>query len=520
MTNRSEPHDLCQLLPAKAKALLLCLLLLSAGWSLASPPPKLWFQKQLQKDPAEQEAGVYRYQVGKGEYLYSILRGLGLEGRALPQAVQEIKRLNPNIQDLDRLQPGQEIALPGRLKPEEHQGSAPEANQDSNQLGQQIPTRSYQVKPGEHLAQILRQKLGLSEKLIFDEYLNLVLELNPDLENPDLLQAGDQLQLPQSVPRADAIGPGQDQPSLQDKDSLPTEKKAQAQPSSKRKTDKPAQRQLLLSLLKQLGFSFAPGQEMFLPLSDGGWLQLNLERSALARTPWGFQILFHPQGQSSLGQEPSLQGLDIRLCPVQDWSLSKVLTQLQETTERRLLIWNRDKGLILSREHRVLELEAETILVMQMPDKREYHLLQAGAGQLQGMPGLLLGYLQSQDIYFHFLDSDRENSFAPPAPPRTRDIYLPRLRELQPFAQQLSRPRRTGETRKEYLERLLLDQTSLQEKTIHLSWGGSAGARVSLALRLLQLETENESLLLLPPEQENPYLLALLRQAGYDCFVL
>ncbi|MFO8031729.1 MAG: LysM peptidoglycan-binding domain-containing protein, partial [Desulfohalobiaceae bacterium] len=497
----------------------LLLVLLSPILSPAAPPPKLWFQKQLQKESAQQEAKVYSYKVRKGENIHSILRNLGLEKKMLPQALQEVKDLNPQIQDLGRIQPGQEIALPHRLKPEQDQKQTSQPDQIPDSGRDTIPTRTYQVQDGEYLTQILRQELNLPKELIYDEYLNLVLKLNPDLGDPGLLQAGDRLQLPLLKDQSGAAGPGKDQASLQEPQKISAQPEAQAADSRSQEPQKDPDRQTLLSLLRLLHFSFAPGQEMFLPLPDGGWLQLNLEQSALARTPWDFSILLVPESKSSLLQEQGLQHLDLRLCPAGDWSLDSVLPRLQETTQRRLLLWPREKALILSGEHRVLELEAEFILVQRLQDKRQYHLLHTSQKQAPGIPGLLLGYLQSQDIYYHTLDPDLENKFSTIAPPRAKDIYLPRLRDLEAFAQTLSNPRQPQEKDQEYLKRLLQDQASLQEETVHLSWGGSPSPEINLTLRLLQIKTGENSLLVLPPAQENPYLLALLRQAGYDCFV-
>jgi hypothetical protein len=479
------------------------------------------FQKDLQKEAAKQEPKVYRYKVRKGEYVYSILRDLGLEEERLPKALQEVKDLNPQIQDLGQIQPGQEIILPQRFKPEQAQKLTSKAGLASNHEREEIPTRTYQVQKGEHLVQILRQELKLPDERIFDEYLNLVLELNPDLGNPDLLQAGDRIQLPLLKQQTQA-GPGlaDEQPHLkgpQEKPAKPVEAKAEDPP--KLSPQRNPQRQTLLSLLRLLDFRFAPGQEMFLPLPNGDWLQLNLEQVALARTPWNFSMLFVPESKSSLLQKQGLQELGFRLCPVGDWALHQVLQQLQEATQRRLILWPRNKSLILSAEQRVLELQADLILVQLLGDKRQYHLLYTEQKKSPGIPELLLSYLQSQDIYYYRLDPESENRFARIDPPKTQNISLPRLRDLEPFAQALSRSKPSQEKSWQHLKGLLQDQASLQKKRVQLSWSSSTGPGISLTLRLLQIKTEDNSLLLLHPEQENPYLLALLRQAGYNCYV-
>ncbi|MFP4480428.1 MAG: LysM peptidoglycan-binding domain-containing protein [Desulfohalobiaceae bacterium] len=493
------------------------LLLLAAGGLWAEPPPKLWFQKQLQKESKNQAPKVYRYRVRKGEYIYSILREMGLKEKELPRVMQEVKDLNPHIQNFNRIQPGQEIKLPARLGPEQPQ--VLEYKQGAEVSARQIPTRAYQVQKGEHLVQILRQELNLPDELIFDEYLNLVLDLNPDLDNPNLLQSGDRLRLPLLKDKAETGSSKQDPAGLQEPQKKPGQDQTATADSDRQESQTDPRRKTLLSLLRLLGFRFASGQEMFMPLPDGGWLQLNLEQSALAKTPWDFNILFVPEDKSSLLQQQGLQELDLRLCPAENWSLGKVLQNLQGITQRRLLLWPQEKELILSGEHRVLELKAEMILVQKLQDTRKYHLLHTGQEQSPGIPDLLLGYLQSQDIYYHNLDSDSEHRFVTLGSTQAKDLSVPRLQDLKPFAQAMHRPRRPQEKSKEYLKRVLQDQATVQEKTIHLGWGRSLGPEISLTLRLLQLKTAENSFLVLPSEQQNPYLLALLRQAGHDCFV-
>ena len=77
-------------------------------------------------------------------------------------------------------------------------GGASQQQEQSNKPLQKnhLNKKEYRIREGEHLAQILRQELGLSEKLIFQKYIPLVRELNPEMQNIHNLEPGQKITLP------------------------------------------------------------------------------------------------------------------------------------------------------------------------------------------------------------------------------------------------------------------------------------------------------------------------------------
>jgi hypothetical protein len=57
-------------------------------------------------------------------------------------------------------------------------------------------TKDYRVKQGEHLYQILREQLGISNDREVAQYYALVKDLNPERKNWDTLLGGDVIRLP------------------------------------------------------------------------------------------------------------------------------------------------------------------------------------------------------------------------------------------------------------------------------------------------------------------------------------
>jgi len=150
-------------------------------------PPKLYFQKSLGKERSER----YAYQIEKGDHVYDILRRFKISSELRPRILQQTKELNPHIEDLDRVEPGQIVYFPRSVKKHSNFTIPEVPNFESP-----VPTTSYTVRSGEHLGQILRQKAKLSDRLIFDEYLELFRKLNPQIEDPDYLEVGQRINLP------------------------------------------------------------------------------------------------------------------------------------------------------------------------------------------------------------------------------------------------------------------------------------------------------------------------------------
>ena len=60
----------------------------------------------------------------------------------------------------------------------------------------EVSPNEYVIKQGEYLARIMRKVYGVSDDLIFHEYMALVKKLNPGISNPNLIKPGQKLILP------------------------------------------------------------------------------------------------------------------------------------------------------------------------------------------------------------------------------------------------------------------------------------------------------------------------------------
>lgn len=106
------------------------------------------------------------------------------KGDELPGLYEQFRQLNPGVKNLNHILAGQKLIIPQTIetfKPPEQQG--PEHD-------------IYEIQKGEYLTQILREVYGLSDERIFKEYLQRIKELNPEIEDLNLLQPGQKIKIP------------------------------------------------------------------------------------------------------------------------------------------------------------------------------------------------------------------------------------------------------------------------------------------------------------------------------------
>jgi hypothetical protein len=169
-------------------------------------------------------------QIGRGDTLWRILvEEKGLSGKKFRSYLVVIRGLNPQVKNLDVLRVGDKIFIPLRVDQLLEEQPATEAAASARpQPGGDITT-NYRVKAGEHLYQILREQLKITDDRKLAQYYALVKDLNPERKNWDTLLEGDILRLP-------VVGRGQEitvrAPPLTIESKRPTEPIARAETKS------------------------------------------------------------------------------------------------------------------------------------------------------------------------------------------------------------------------------------------------------------------------------------------------
>jgi hypothetical protein len=178
------------------------------------------------------------YIVQRGDNLSTIIRRkLGQPASQSESVSRQVQRLNPQIRDVNRIYPGQKIALP-RLVAE--------------------PGKThYVVNKGDTLSQILHDRLGIMRSDLA-KWTGLVKKLNPDLVNPNRIYAGQTLILP-------------DRGSVA---SVPVEREAEPAETLTEKIEakafRPTERDLeiIAAVVKRAGGTLIRDGKYFVPLSE------------------------------------------------------------------------------------------------------------------------------------------------------------------------------------------------------------------------------------------------------------
>jgi len=133
----------------------------------------------------------YAYKIKKGEWLYDIFKRHQVSPAHRPKLLRRIREINPSLQDPNDLQTGQIVYFPAFFKQVFQVKITSVPNWDSF-----VPAAKYKVRPGEHLVEIMRKRIGLGYEQIYDEYIRLVRALNPSEGNLDRLEKGQEIVLP------------------------------------------------------------------------------------------------------------------------------------------------------------------------------------------------------------------------------------------------------------------------------------------------------------------------------------
>lgn len=134
------------------------------------------------------------YRVQEGDTLWKIfLEHFSARTEDMPYLYKEFRELNPRVKDLNHILAGHKLIIP-RMPDQAGEMSVKAASADV-----------YVMKRGQHLAMVLRQVYGLPDKLIFNEYLNLIKELNPDIEDLNRVEPGQKIKMPKVEEVVDAV---------------------------------------------------------------------------------------------------------------------------------------------------------------------------------------------------------------------------------------------------------------------------------------------------------------------------
>lgn len=158
---------------------------------------------------------LYTYAVKEGDVIANIIKNIpGVQEKDVPGNYQLIKELNPDIPDIDKLEAGQLIVLPGKpvsetakarveaeptpakeTKVTKAASTAPAGETGISTPGSTGKGKIYKIKRGDTLTRIIYRELK-PKKTNFYRTLRAIKSINPSIKNVNKIYAGTVINLP------------------------------------------------------------------------------------------------------------------------------------------------------------------------------------------------------------------------------------------------------------------------------------------------------------------------------------
>jgi LysM domain len=144
------------------------------------------------------------YVVKKDDWVFKLFRQKGeISNRDFPEFLRIFKRLNPHIQDIDRIRPGQHIVIPLKKVdqdelPEQSSGvvTIPYVTNVTLPDDAKKYSTDYRVKKGDCVSILISQRYGNYGSQSYQNGEKLFRLMNPHIESLNLIYAGQMIRLP------------------------------------------------------------------------------------------------------------------------------------------------------------------------------------------------------------------------------------------------------------------------------------------------------------------------------------
>ncbi|MFA5321271.1 MAG: LysM peptidoglycan-binding domain-containing protein [Smithella sp.] len=178
----------------KRCAFIFTIVVISAAlFCLPAPAKEDTAQIRLQKTAVSSKK-LYTYTVRKGDMISIIIRNIpGISEEDIANNYQIIKELNPNLSNINKLEVGQSLVLPGKPVTVTE---AEDAGYKSNDEPKTSPAafQKYKIKSGDTLIKIIYRELKTRSNI--HKTLEAIKAVNPNIKNVNKIYAGSVIKLP------------------------------------------------------------------------------------------------------------------------------------------------------------------------------------------------------------------------------------------------------------------------------------------------------------------------------------
>ncbi len=257
------------------------------------------------------------YVVQKGDSIYKILHRRRVIGRG-PMQVKMLKMImafNPDLVNPDLLLPGQKLILPeGPIKGLSPEPAAAPTAAEGPSLGPSGTSitdggmrKVVKVRRGDTLSALLMRE-GIPAEQLWQGFINLTVQINPNISDPNLIYTGQEITLPTRGAWAEAVVAGRTVglPKPATVSRPPTATRAKKDRTARTKTEKPktvlpppplppsesvGTRTALGLIFTRVGERFLSKGQHFLPLKTGGQVTISTKSFPIIELRSGHRIV-------------------------------------------------------------------------------------------------------------------------------------------------------------------------------------------------------------------------------------
>lgn len=229
------------------------------------------------KKTAVSKQYLHNYIVKKGDVISAIIRRIpGITEEDIPDNYRIIKKLNPDIPDLNKLYVGQILVLPGK-----DSGAVAEKKDETTIAALAAPaasegSRAYMIKRGDNLTRIIHRELKIKTTADIAKTLRSIKSLNPHIVNINVIYAGQRIKLPAKAVFVQAP-PATEKALIEIAESRPQEN--QAIQTTEKKIMTPAERLAVIKhIIGQMNGSLSSSGNYYLPIPKTGQVTIDCSK--------------------------------------------------------------------------------------------------------------------------------------------------------------------------------------------------------------------------------------------------
>lgn len=208
------------------------------------------------------------YSVREGDYVWRILRKRGLlEKKNFQEIISLLKKLNPDLKDMNLIHPGESILIPLVISPlgvdREPVEKTPSPVVPVETL-KDMNLEFYTVNPGDSLIKVVKGLYDIPEEDLHNEYLSLLKKMNPSIRDLNRIYPGQKVRIPIYSPK---VVRKPIKPDLPEKEG-----EAGKNPEERKRLSRQ-----LKEIFTRIGEEWVHTGKHFIPLKTGGEIHLNAE---------------------------------------------------------------------------------------------------------------------------------------------------------------------------------------------------------------------------------------------------